>query len=60
MRRFGFLDQAAAYLEEAGMTVSLFEKVEPDPSVETVMRGAVAMREFGPDWIVANWRRLGH
>ena len=53
MRRFGFLDQAAAYLEEAGMTVSLFEKVEPDPSVETVMRGAAAMREFGPDWIVA-------
>ena len=29
------------------------EGVEPDPSVETVMKGAEAMREFEPDWIVA-------
>ena len=35
------------------MEVRLFENVEPDPSVETVMRGAAAMREFEPDWIVA-------
>lgn len=53
MRRFGFVDRAVAYLEEAGMEVKLFENVEPDPSVETVMKGAEAMREFGPDWIVA-------
>lgn len=53
MRRFGFLDRAVKYLEEAGMEVRLFENVEPDPSVETVMKGASAMREFEPDWIVA-------
>ena len=53
MKRFGFLDKAEAYLKEAGMEVRLFENVEPDPSVETVMRGAAAMREFEPDWIVA-------
>lgn len=53
MKRFGFLDRVIGYLEEAGMTVQLFEGVEPDPSVETVMKGAQAMREFGPDWIVA-------
>ena len=53
MRRFGFLDRAIANLEEAGIEVSLFENVEPDPSVETVMRGAKAMQEFEPDWIVA-------
>ena len=35
------------------MEVRLFENVEPDPSVETVMKGAAAMREFEPDWIVA-------
>ena len=33
--------------------MKLFEGVEPDPSVETVMKGAEAMREFQPDWIVA-------
>lgn len=53
MKRFGFLDKAVDYLKEAGMEVQLFENVEPDPSVETVMRGAKAMQEFEPDWIVA-------
>ncbi|HEY8420370.1 MAG TPA: iron-containing alcohol dehydrogenase [Thermoclostridium sp.] len=53
MKRFGFLDKTVSYLKEAGMEVRLFEGVEPDPSVETVMRGAQAMREFEPDWIVS-------
>ena len=53
MKRFGFLDKAVNYLKEAGMEVKLFEGVEPDPSVETVMKGAAAMREFQPDWIVS-------
>lgn len=53
MKRFGFLDRAKQYLEEAGMEVCLFEGIEPDPSVETVMKGAKAMEEFKPDWIVA-------
>ncbi len=53
MKRFGFLDRVEAYLREAGMEVELFEGVEPDPSVETVMRGAEAMKKFQPDWIVS-------
>ena len=53
MKRFGFLDKAVGYLKEAGMEVELFENVEPDPSVETVMKGAEKMREFEPDWIVS-------
>ena len=53
MKRQGFLDRAVNYLKEAGMEVQVFEGVEPDPSVETVMKGAEAMRAFEPDWIVA-------
>lgn len=53
MKRFGFLDKAVAYLTEAGMETKIFEGVEPDPSVETVMKGAKMMQEFEPDWIVA-------
>lgn len=53
MKRFGFLERVENYLKEAGMEVALFEGVEPDPSVETVMKGAKLMQEFGPDWIVA-------
>lgn len=53
MKRFGFLDKVCANLKEAGMAVERFEGVEPDPSVETVMKGAAAMAKFQPDWIVA-------
>lgn len=53
MKRFGFLDKVVNKLKEGGMEVELFENVEPDPSVETVMAGAKKMQEFGPDWIVA-------
>jgi len=53
MKRFGFLDRVVSYLKEAGMEVELFEGIESDPSVTTVMRGAEAMAKFQPDWIVA-------
>ncbi len=53
MKRFGFLDRAIAYLQEAGMEVKVIDGIEPDPSVETVMNGAAVMRDFQPDWIVA-------
>lgn len=53
MKRFGFLDKAVDYLKEAGMEVQIFDGIEPDPSVETVMRGADAMLKFEPDWIIA-------
>ena len=53
MKRFGFLDKVCDNLKEAGMEVALFEGVEPDPSVDTVMKGAAMMREFEPDWIVS-------
>ena len=53
MKRFGFLARVENALKEAGMKVHIFEGVEPDPSVTTVMRGAEEMRQFQPDWIVA-------
>ncbi len=53
MKRNGFLQRAEDYLKEAGFEVKLYENVEPDPSVETVMNGAKAMLDFEPDWIIA-------
>ncbi len=53
MKRFGFVDKVVSYLSEAGIETKLFENVEPDPSVDTVMKGAAFMREFEPDWIIA-------
>ncbi len=53
MKRFGFLDKVEEYLEEAGIETRIIDGVEPDPSVDTVMRGANIMQEFEPDWIIA-------
>lgn len=53
MKRFGFVDKVVSYLKEAGIETQLFENVEPDPSVETVMKGAEAMTKFQPDWIIS-------
>lgn len=53
MKRNGFLDRAVDYLTQAGFETKLFEGIEPDPSVEIVMRGAQAMADFEPDWIIA-------
>ena len=52
MKKFGFLDQAKKYLEEAGMEVMILDGVEPDPSVKTCLEGGKKMEEFEPDWII--------
>lgn len=53
MKRNGFLDQAKEILESGNFEVEIFDGVEANPSVETVLRGKEAMLEFEPDWIVA-------
>ncbi|MCE0492504.1 iron-containing alcohol dehydrogenase [Vibrio salinus] len=53
MKRFGFLDQCQSHLSKAGIESIIIEGVEPNPSVATVWRGAEAMIQFEPDWIVA-------
>ena len=53
-----FFDKVEAYLKEAGMEVQLFEGVEPDPSVETVMKGAKAMTDFSARRNRSNRRRF--
>jgi len=53
MKKGGFLQKVEDVLKETGLEVQLFEGVEPDPSIETVFRGAKAMQEFEPDVIVS-------
>ncbi|MBQ4133301.1 MAG: iron-containing alcohol dehydrogenase [Desulfovibrionaceae bacterium] len=52
MRSMGALERAECLLQQAGMEVKLLEGVEPDPSLETVLRGAEELQRFEPDWIV--------
>ena len=53
MQKTGMLDKVKGYLEEAGAEVAVFGGVEPDPSFDTVLRGAETMHSFSPDLIVA-------
>lgn len=52
VRKNGVLDKTLDYLHEANIETAVFEGVEPDPSVHTVMKGAAVFREFKPDWII--------
>nr|WP_113865624.1 iron-containing alcohol dehydrogenase [Brenneria salicis]NMN90022.1 alcohol dehydrogenase class IV [Brenneria salicis ATCC 15712 = DSM 30166]RBP64329.1 alcohol dehydrogenase class IV [Brenneria salicis ATCC 15712 = DSM 30166]RLM31448.1 hypothetical protein BHG07_05310 [Brenneria salicis ATCC 15712 = DSM 30166] len=53
MKRHGFLARTEQLLNQAGMPCLIIDNVEPNPSLATVQRGAQAMLEFEPDWIVA-------
>ena len=52
LHKLGFTTRIAALLTTAGLEVAHFSEVEPEPSLQTVQRGAEQMRGFKPDWIV--------
>ena len=53
MEKSGMLQTVAEYLQQANMEVNYINGVEPDPSFKTVYSGALKMRAFQPDLIVA-------
>lgn len=50
--RLGLVEMVAGRLAAAGLETAIFAEVEPDPSLQTVQRGAQAAAAFAPDWIV--------
>lgn len=48
----GTVPKIQELLKEANIETSVFSGVENDPSVETVMKGVQAMKEFTPDLII--------
>ncbi len=52
MVKLGFVDLVAEQLKAAGMEYQVFAEVEPDPTLEMVKRGAAAMSDYGPDWVI--------
>ncbi|KXG44957.1 bifunctional acetaldehyde-CoA/alcohol dehydrogenase [Tepidibacillus decaturensis] len=55
MVKLGYVDRVLYYLRKRQNYVhsEIFSEVEPDPSVETVLKGAELMRQFQPDVIIA-------
>ncbi|RMG91917.1 MAG: iron-containing alcohol dehydrogenase [Chloroflexi bacterium] len=50
--QLGFVDKVRELLETAAFQIAVFAEVEPNPSLQTVRRGAQAMLDFQPDWII--------
>jgi alcohol dehydrogenase class IV len=48
----GYAEDIRRRFEDAGMETAIFDEVEPEPSLQTVKRGARIMADFEPDWVV--------
>jgi len=48
----GFVTQVKERLYQAGIDCRVYDEVESEPSIETVKKGAEAVRIYKPDWIV--------
>ena len=55
MVQLGYVDKLTYHLRKRNnpVMIEVFSDVEPDPSVDTVLNGAEAMRKFKPDTIIA-------
>ena len=51
-RETGSLQRVCDMLQEKGWVCDVFSGVEPDPSIDTVRKGAAFMQEKQPDWII--------
>ena len=49
----GLVDKVKDQLSQAGIQVTVFDEVEPDPSLQTVQKGVAMMNQHGPDLVVA-------
>ena len=52
LSQLGFPARVQKHLARAGIESTVFAEVEPEPSLETVRRGAEAMRHYEPDWVI--------
>lgn len=51
--RLGLVDKVKEQLSQAGIQASVFDEVEPDPSLQTVQKGVAVMSQVSPDLILA-------
>ena len=51
--KLGFVDKVKEQLSQAGIQATVFDEVEPDPSLQTVQKGVALMNRYGPDLVVA-------
>lgn len=52
LQDIGYLKIVTDVLEEAGFKWKTYTDVEPEPSFQSIIRGAANMKKFEPDWII--------
>jgi len=52
IHKLDFVEKVANYLKETGLEVKVFDEVESEPSMETIVKGAEFAKKYGPDWFI--------
>jgi alcohol dehydrogenase class IV len=53
VHKLDFMQKVADYLKEANLQMQVFDDIEPEPSIETIIKGAEFAKKYGPDWVIA-------
>jgi len=51
--KLGLIDKVKEQLSQASIADTVFDEVEPDPSLQTVKKGVALMNQYEPDLVVA-------
>jgi len=51
--KLGFVNKVKEQLFQATITATVFDEVEPDPSLQTIQKGVALMNQYGPDLVIA-------
>ncbi len=52
VRRSGLIDRLCTSLSDAGVSITLFDKIDPNPRVEAIDEGGQAARESGAEFVL--------
>ena len=50
--KLGLIDKVKEQLSQAEIQATVFDEVEPDPSLQTVQEGVAQMNKYGPDLVI--------
>jgi len=50
--KIGLVNQVIDRLKKSGCETLIFDKVEPDPTLNTIKEGKIIANDFQPDWII--------
>lgn len=53
MVKLGLIAKVQEHLEIAGIASQIFDKVEPDPTLQIVREGQAVLLDYAPDWVIA-------